>query len=90
MHKLRNSHLSSLFKELGNPLTSEGKCRSKVEKLAEEEALRLKDYLKDQEIFMVVDERDINGKEFLNILVGKLTAPEKKSYYSTVRLFRSL
>ena len=44
--------------ELGNPLPSEGKCRSKVEKLAKEEALRLKDYLKDQEMFMVVDESD--------------------------------
>ena len=77
LHKLRNSHLSSLFKELGNPSTSEGKCRSKVEKLAKKEALQLKDYLKDQEMFIIVDESDINGKEFLNILVGKLTAPEK-------------
>ena len=50
LHKLRNSHLSSLFKELGNPLPSKGKCYLKVEKLAEEEALRLKDYLKDQEM----------------------------------------
>ena len=49
------SHLC--FKELGNPLPSEEKCRSKVEKLAEVEALRFKDYLKDQEMFM----SDING-----------------------------
>ena len=28
-------------------------------------------------MFMVVDESDINGKQFLNILVGELTAPEK-------------
>ena len=77
LHKLRNSHLSSLFKELGNPLPSKEKCRSKVEKLAKEEALRLKDYLKNQEMFMVVDESEINSKEFLNILVGKLAAPEK-------------
>ena len=61
LHKLINSHLSSLFKELGNLLPSERKCRSKVEKLAEEEALRLKNYLKDQEMFMIVDESDING-----------------------------
>ena len=86
LHQLRNSHLSSLFEELGNPLPSEGKCRLKVEKLAKEEALRLKDYLKDQEMFMVVDESDINGKQFLNILVGKLTAPKKTLlfYYKTL------
>ena len=90
MHKLRNSHLSSLFKELGNPLPSQGKCRSKVEKLAEEEALRLKDYLKDQEMFMVVDENEINGKEFLNILVGKLTASEKTLLFNCKTLSQSM
>ena len=70
LHKLRNSHLSFLFKELNNPLSSEGKCRLKVEKLAEEKTLRLKDHLKDEKMFMVFDESDINGKDFLNILVG--------------------
>ena len=90
MHKLKNSYLSSLFKELGNPLFSEGKCRSKFEKLAEEEALRLKDYLKDQEMFMVVDESDINGKEFLNILVGKLTASEKTLLFNCKTLSQSV
>ena len=39
LHKLRNSHLSSLFIELGNLLPSKEKCCSKVEKLVEEEAL---------------------------------------------------
>ena len=90
LHKLRNSHLSSLFKKLGNPLPSERKCRSKVEKLAEEEALRLKDYLKDQQMFMVVDESDINNKEFLNILVGKLTAPEKTLLFNCKTLLQSV
>ena len=74
LHKLRNSHLSFLFKELGNPFPSKGKCYLKV--------LQLKDCLKDQEMFMVVDESDISGKEFLNILVGKLTAPEKTLLFS--------
>ena len=90
LHKSRNSHLSSLLKELGNPLPSEGKCRSKVEKLAKKEALRLKDYLKDQEMFMVVDESDINDKQFLNILVGKLTAPEKTLLFNCKTLSQSV
>ena len=90
LHKLRNSHLSSLFKELGNPLPSEGKCRSKVEKLAKKEASRLKCYLKDQEMFMVVDESDINGKQFLNILVGKLTALEKRLLFNCKTLSQSV
>ena len=90
LHKLRNSHLSSLFKKLGNPLSFGGKFRSKVEKLAEEEALRLKDYLKDQEMFMVVDESDNNGKGFLNILVGKLTTPKKTLLFNCKTLSQSV
>ena len=90
LHTLRNSHLSSLFKELSNPLPSEGKCRLKVEKLAKEEALRLKDYLKDQEMFMVVDESVINGKQFLSILVDKLTAPEKALLFNCKTLLQSV
>ena len=42
-----------------------------------EKALRLKDYLKDQKMFMVVDESNINGKQYLNISVGKFAAPGK-------------
>ena len=34
--KLRSSHQSSLFQEFGNSLPFEGKCCSKVERLAEE------------------------------------------------------
>ena len=90
LHKLRNSHLSFLFKELGNPLPSERKCRSKVEKLAEEKALRLKDFLKDQVMFMVVDESDLNEKQFLNILVGKLAAPEKTLLFNCKTLSQSV
>ena len=62
----------------------------KVEKLAKKEALPLKDYLKDQKMFMVVDESDINGKQFLNILVGRLTAPEKTLLFNCKTLSQSV
>ena len=39
---------------------------------------------------MVVDESDINGKQFLNILVGKTTAPEKKLLFSHKTLSQSM
>ena len=59
------------------------------EKLTEE-VPRLKDYLKDQEMFMVVDESDINGKQYLNILIGKLTAPEKTLVFNRKTLSQSV
>ena len=48
----------------------------RVEKLTEEEVLRSKDYLKDQKIFIIVEESDINGKQYVNILNIKLAASE--------------
>ena len=41
-------------------------------------------------MFMVVDENDINGKEFLNILVGKLTAPKKMLLFNCKTLSQSV
>ena len=39
---------------------------------------------------MVVDESDINGKGFLNILVDKLTAPEKTLLFNCKILSQSV
>ena len=41
-------------------------------------------------MFMVVDESDINGKQFLNILVGKLTALEKTLLFNCKTLSQSV
>ena len=41
-------------------------------------------------MFIVVDESNINGKEFLNILVGKLTAPEKTLLFKCNPLSQSV
>ena len=41
-------------------------------------------------MFMVVDESDINGEQLLNILVGKLTAPEKTLLFNCKTLLQSV
>ena len=41
-------------------------------------------------MFMVVDESDINGKQYLNILIGKLTAPEKTLVFNRKTLSQSV
>ena len=45
---------------MGHPLPSESSCRSKVQKLAEQELLRFQSYLKNEEVFTVVDESEID------------------------------
>ena len=89
LHKLRNVHLKTLFSEMGHPLPSEFSCRSKVQKLAEQELLSLQSYLKNEEVFMVVDESEIDKKQFFNILVGKITAPETTFVFSCKPLSKS-
>ena len=65
LHKLRNTHLQTLFREMGHTLPSESSCRSKVHKLAEQELLRLQSYLKNEEVFMdLADESEIDKKQF--------------------------
>ena len=89
LHKLRNTHLQTLFREMGHPLPSESSRRSKVQKLAEQELLRLQSYLKNEEVFMVIGKSEIDKKQFLNILVGKITIPETTFVLSCKSLSKS-
>ena len=89
LHELRNIHLKTVFSEMGHSLPYESLCRSKVKKLAEQELLRLQSYLKNEEVFMVVDESEIDKKQFFNILVGKITAPETTFVFSCKPLSKS-
>ena len=50
-------------------------CRSKVEKIASEEETRVKRLLKDKLVFLVVDEAEVNGQKYLNILGGNIDTP---------------
>lgn len=77
LHKLNNRKLKELFEGMGNPLPSQTTCWRKVQELGEKELEKVQVLIKDEEIFMVVDESDIANKQYLNILVGKIARPEK-------------
>ena len=69
--------MQSLFIEMGHPLPSESCCRSKVGKIASEET-RVKRLLKDKLVFLVVDEAEVNGQKYLNILGGNIDTPTER------------
>jgi hypothetical protein len=76
LHKLHNKALRKLFENIGHSLPSATTCRNKVGEIASADAEKLKECLRGKEIFMVIDESDISGKQYLNILVGLLNQPQ--------------
>ena len=70
LRKLRNKNLKKLFASIGHPLPTEQTCRMKVIEPYEEKIERIKVLIKDEPVFIIVDESDISGKKYVNILVG--------------------
>ena len=75
LHKLNHPALKSLFSSSENGLPSETAARASVAKLARQKEDEICDTLRDKKIFMVVDEADVAGQKYVNVLVGCLEAP---------------
>lgn len=76
LHKLQNPKIRELFTDLGQEVPSESSCRVLVDDLAKEEIQRLKERLCDKTVFLIVDESEVNGRKYLNILIGDTNVPE--------------
>lgn len=76
LQKLKHPEIKNLFKKLGHDAPSESAARNHVPSLAEKEKSRIIETVTTKNIFMVVDESEINGVKYLNILVGTLEKPE--------------
>jgi len=86
LHKLRNGRLRQLFQDIGHPLPSESTCRSQVSVLADAESNRIKELMAGKQLFMVVDESDMNGTQYMNILVGNIESPQTTFVYDCIPL----
>lgn len=75
LKKLTNPSLKKLFMFTGYPLPSETVCRNLIPDIASNSKYIVKVKLENKDIFLMIDESDINGKKFLNILVGSLQNP---------------
>ena len=75
LYKLQNSEMIKLFYSIGNPLPSETTCQRKINDLADEELERIKSLL-TEDVFMVIDESELCGLHYLNVLVGSMNHPQ--------------
>ena len=66
-----------MFKDIGKTLPSESACRRKAAEMGEREIDRVNNLIHKQKIFLVVDESEITGIKYLNVLVGLLDEPDK-------------
>ena len=64
-----------LFCSIGNPLPSETTCRRRINDLADEELERIKSLLTG-DVFMVIDESELRGLRYLNVLIGSMDHPQ--------------
>ena len=71
LHKVKNSSIKNLFNStLGHHCSSESACRKQVNDLASQESERIKKLLTRKPIFLVVDESDVSGQKYVNVLAG--------------------
>ena len=77
LKKLQNKELKQLFKDMGKTLPSKSACRRKAAEMGEKEIDRVNNLIHEQKVFLVVDESELCGNKYLNILVGLLDEPDK-------------
>ena len=62
---------------LGHYCPFESACRKQVDDLASQESERIKKLLTRKPIFLVVDESDVSGQKYVNVLAGLMEEPNK-------------
>ena len=72
LYKLNNTHIKTLFRDIGHRLPSETTCRQTALQLSENELKRIRNAVHDKQVFVIVDESTLSGTQYLNILVGSL------------------
>ena len=75
LKKLRHPTIRRLFTDMGHPLPSESTSRRIVENIAKEEENQIIYNFTNKDIFIVIDEAEVDGKKYLNILGGHVENP---------------
>ena len=74
-----------LFYSIGNPIPSETTCRRRINDLGDEELERIKSLLTG-DVFMVIDDSELRGLRYLNILVGSMDHPQVANLISVTQI----
>ena len=63
--KLNNTHIKNLFRDIGHRLPSETTCKGTTLQLSEDELKRIRNVVRDKQIFVIVDESTLSGTQYL-------------------------
>ena len=84
LYKLRNNNVINLFKKLKCPIPSETTARDMVKDLASEKIQEIKEIVKNNKIFIIIDETQIKNSKFVSVLIGCLKKPNISFLIKTV------
>ena len=81
LYQLNNEHIKNLFRDIGHRLPSKTTCRRTALQLSEDELKRIRNAVHEKQILLIVDESNLSGTQYLNILVGSLKTPPVSYLY---------
>ena len=88
LHKLRGNCFNNLLTKYKLPVLSQSSAQSMIYSIAKEKIQSIRDILKDEPVFIIVDECSIEERKYVNILMGSLIKPNH-SFLTTVKCLES-
>ena len=70
LRKLNHASLKSLFARMGKVLPWETAARACVAKLASQKEEQIQELLRDNKMFLIVDEAEVANQKYINVLVA--------------------
>ena len=77
LYKLRHPKFQEFFKTLGQVIPSESTIRNSIDNCYESEMPRIKELVRNEYVFIVVDETSNDCKYYNNVLIGLIKSPKK-------------
>ena len=84
LFKLRNKSIIKLFAKLKVNIPSETTARRKIFDIAKTKLKKINDIVKDNPVFLIIDETQINNCKYINILIGIINEPNKSYLINTI------
>ena len=81
LYKLNNTHIKKFFRGISHRLPFETTYRRTTLQLSKDELKRIRNAVRDKQIFLIVDKSTVSGTQYLNILVGNIETPHVSYLY---------
>lgn len=77
IHKLRHVAIKDPFSQMMHPIPSAETCRKSIENIFQRKKNEVKNKLKNNLFYLIIDESQINNSKYLSIQIGMLISPFK-------------